>query len=685
MAKQTTSSMRVPKADAVDGYQPTPSDAADDAPPSARWDEVDFDGFVNELTGAGVPGFDKSMGGRWNGPRFHVRLFSGVECADRWRGSDLGKKIVETLPGEMTRAGFDLTVQPEDDEQLDLTDQVRSRAQTIATERRDRMRLDRASRRSARRAERKSSRRRGDEFPTAAPKIPPQKSVEPEEVEAADEGQALVEAFKKKHRELGTMRAFKQALNYERAYGGGAILMGADDSGPERVRATRRLDFDEKTAALMRCDALEPNDPRNLTAPLDESKIKTVSYLNALRGGWDGEVIAWRYYNDPRSPKYGMPEIYQVRNLGVPISSPPAPDERIGPQNPTPVALTGVLIFYVHESRLLIFPGQAVDHRTRVQMRGWGDSVFVRVDEVLSEYGQTWSGIASLMQDFAQGVLKMKGLAEALLKRDTGDGKSGAAAILARARMNDLTRSVFRLMLLDSDEEFKREVASLAGVADVLEQMTYRVAAAADTPAAFIFGQRSGLNATGDADTRSFYDRVQSSQEADLIPLLMRLYRLLFVAKDSPTGGREPRRWEVRPRPLWQMTAQEQANLRKTQMEIDTGYITAQVLESFEVTASRFGGSEYSTDTKIDLDARADMQAAEEELAARQPPPPAPGDPAPRQPGQPGNVEPTPGQKAAEPDEQGPGNKVTPPTPEDARPVPASPDDRASDPDESAI
>ena len=63
---------------------------------------------------------------------------------------------------------------------------------------------------------------------------------------------------------------------------------------------------------------------------------------------------------------------------------------------------------YVHESRLIVFDGQPVSRRAQRESKGWGESVFTRVEEVLSQYKQTWGAVANLMQDFAQGVLKVK-------------------------------------------------------------------------------------------------------------------------------------------------------------------------------------------------------------------------------------------------------------------------------------
>jgi phage-related protein (TIGR01555 family) len=400
-----------------------------------------------------------------------------------------------------------------------------------------------------------------------------------------DESSKIVEALEQKSRELNLLQVLRDALCYERAYGGAAVLLGVDDG------------------------------EKDLTKPLDESKIKSITHLNTFRGGWDGEVIQWRPYNDMRKPKYGMPEMYMLRNLGVQIATPAAPGESNFTQLPMPVGPTGSMIFYVHESRLIIFPGTAVSHQARTQMRGWGDSVFTRVDEVLNQYSQTWGSISNLMTDWAQGVLRMSGLADALAGPD---GEGGTGQIRRRLVAIQMSKSMAKTLLLDKDEEFKREVTPLSGIAEVLEQFSLRLAAAADMPVSLLLGQApAGLNATGASDIRFFYDRVAAKQRNRLLPPLYRLYRLMMLAKDGPTKGVEPARWSIELNPLWQPTESEEIEMRNKQAQTDQIYIANGVLTPEEVAASRFGGSQYSTNTVLDLEERQAMsEMAKEEPAS---------------------------------------------------------------------
>lgn len=560
-----------PIIDPVDGYTPPPL-SKELPPPLAHMDATQLDGYVNELSGIGDWNSDKRFGGNESGLSFLTRFVTGTEIEERWRGSDLGGRIVESKPGEMTRAGWEISIQPasEDDEKSDAAQPLSPFGETaVSTE-------------------------IGPEFPRsgALPGV-------------NDKAIAQSTALEAKLRALGAEDAILDALCYEVAYGGGAILLGVDD-GPNRKTFDGYGGYEGKEH--IRLDA---RDPTNLTDPLDETKIKSINHLTAFRGGWDGEIIAWRYYNDPRKPRYGEPEIYQLRNLGVPISTPNAPGETTTPQQ-VPVGPTGPTIFYVHESRLIVFPGTAVSHRTRVQMRGWGDSVFTRIDQVLADYDITWGAVGIIMQEFSVVTLSIPGLLQTLASKDP----KTKGAIVARAKLLHMTQSIARCRLIDATENYTRTTASLTNVAEVLREFALRLAAAADMPLSLLMGQtQGGLGNAGNTDLRFFYDRIASLQKKKLLPPLRRLIRLLMLAKDSPTDGKEPARWAVTFNPLWQATEGEIIEQRHKQAEIDQMMIQNQVLTPAEVTASRYGGPKYSHETVIDFEGRKAMAALDLEHA----------------------------------------------------------------------
>lgn len=357
------------------------------------------------------------------------------------------------------------------------------------------------------------------------------------------------EAIEQQLVKLDTSKSLYDALCFERAYGGGAILLGAQD-GMLGV-------------------------PNGLREPLNEAKLQSIDFLTVFPAF---ELYASAWYSNPLAPKYGMPARYRLMPHGIVDAAAYNLD--------------------IHESRLLIFPGVVVSRQQTQQNQGWGDSVLARVNEVLKDFGATWGGVANLLQDFAQALYKIKGLSQMVAQNQD-------AKVLQRMQLIDIMRSTIRGVMLDSEEDFKRETTSLAGIPEVLQQFALRMAAAAEMPVSLLLGQApAGLNATGASDVRFYYDDVASEQTQRLLPRINRLVRLLQLCKKGPTKGVEIPKWSVIFRTLWQMTEQETEQLRLTVAQRDKLYIDTGVLTKEEVAQSRFGGDAWSPETVIDLQAR---------------------------------------------------------------------------------
>lgn len=78
--------------------------------------------------------------------------------------------------------------------------------------------------------------------------------------------------------------------------------------------------------------------------------------------------------------------------------------------------------------------------------------------------------------------------------------------------------------------------------------------------------------------------------------------------------------WALEFNPFFEVTQQETANLRKTHMETDTGYINAGVLDPTDIAKSRFSERGWEPDIRpVDIDevsARSALIEAEAELEA---------------------------------------------------------------------
>lgn len=351
-------------------------------------------------------------------------------------------------------------------------------------------------------------------------------------------------------REMGLADKLLRALYYSRAYGGGALIPGADDGKTPDV-------------------------------PLNEKTISEVTHVNAFT---PDELYATEWFVDPFAPKYGMPRMYEL----VPIQ----PGNRDGAQKSE--------ILEVHESRIVRLDGQVTSPEhlrgDGNELTGWGDSIFVRVLKVIRDFQSVWDGAALLMQDFAPPVLKMKGLAELLA---AAKANPNGLSIRDRLAAVEVSRSIARLVLLDKDEEFKRETTNIAGLPEMLEKFMARLASAADMPVSLLVGQApAGLNATGDSEIRWFYDRVASLQKRVLEPAIRRVVQMIFLSKSGPTKGKVPTDWEICFNPLWQLSGTEQADVDLKEAQKLAALVGANIITPEEAAKS------IERKIEIDFDAR---------------------------------------------------------------------------------
>jgi phage-related protein (TIGR01555 family) len=232
---------------------------------------------------------------------------------------------------------------------------------------------------------------------------------------------------------------------------------------------------------------------------------------------------------DIDSPEYDRPQVWQV--LGT---------RRAG--------------LRFHQSRMIRFPGapRGTDLGTTEQDRDWGDSVLQCVWEDVARYGVFWQSVGHLMQLSSVGVLKLQGLIAMLASKNRGDAE-------ARIDVLNETLSLSRLLLLDAgqNEEYHREAVTFTDMPALLQEVQTATAGAFRMPVTKLFGRSpAGMNATGESDTRNWYDEVAVYAHNYVEP---RLEQLLAITERTAIDIEFP--------PLWQPTETEQATVRNLKIQ----------------------------------------------------------------------------------------------------------------------
>lgn len=376
------------------------------------------------------------------------------------------------------------------------------------------------------------------------------------EITIGDEGSFddLKEQVETRLQELGADEAIELAMRYERAYGGGAILLG--------VRDSRRLD-----------------------QPLEPERVRGIDWLTVLE---PIELMPWSYYTDPEAPKYGYPEFYRLNTVAMQGALGDSASLRKTSDHVGEV---------IHESRLVLFGGIRVSRYHRVQQMVsplWGDSILIRLVSVLRDFNIAWNSAGIIASDFAQSVITIENL-KAIAARDPKKLHDRMAAI-------EIGRSTARAILLDTNEKYQRQSTTLTGFPDLLNGLSTRLAAAVDMPVTLLMGQSpKGLGNEGDSDVRFYYDRIKGVQTRRVGPIIRFLAGMIMKTLRQ---RKLPKKWGIRFNPLWQLTDGEKAEARLTQARADSMYIKMGAVTCDEIRRSRFVG-EYSFETQVDENKRA--------------------------------------------------------------------------------
>lgn len=359
---------------------------------------------------------------------------------------------------------------------------------------------------------------------------------------SAEEGEGVLDYLET----LSARQIFEEAAIWSRLYGGAAVVPILQDG----------MDF---------------------SAPLNPDRIASVLGFRVFdRGSVSFGDLPSR---DPVKSLRGLPEFYEISNYT---------SRAVSGQSAT---------FRVHESRLVLIPGKRVPDRVRQMNGGWDDPVLQSAYESLMRYSTTVGYASNIVKDFIQAVLSVKDLTALIA--------SGKEAIVERRlKLLDMGRSILNTMVIDADgESFDKKANSVTGLPDLLDRFAEHLCGCTNFPMSRLLGRSpGGMNSTGSAEMRNYYDFIASEQGRVLGELAEFAVRLSFLAKDGPTGGVEPDAWSVKWNSLQQPTDKEVADLRKVVADTDKVYVDAGVLSPQEIAESRFGSGDWSMATQLATD-----------------------------------------------------------------------------------
>lgn len=251
-------------------------------------------------------------------------------------------------------------------------------------------------------------------------------------------------------------------------------------------------------------------------------------------------------------PNMGLPSRYQIVN---------------DPREMEPTYKPGAYyngLQTVHHSRCVRFVGIELPYFQAITEMMWGESVLERAWDRLIAFDNSTMSSASLIDRANLRTVGIQGLREIIAAG--GQALQGLEAFFEMMRLKQVNEG---LTLLDKEDVFTSTSYSFSGLSDLMLQFGQQIAGATGTPLVRLFGQSpAGLNSTGEADLRMYYDNINAQQEAKLRNPMDLILRIMW---QSTFGTPAPEDLEFTFSPLWQQTPTDKATNSKTTTETVLG------------------------------------------------------------------------------------------------------------------
>jgi uncharacterized protein len=353
-------------------------------------------------------------------------------------------------------------------------------------------------------------------------------------------------------RDLGMEEAYNTALRWQRLYGGSLLLIGVDDG-------------------------------QSMDRPLNENKIKSIKYFRPVDCTCvDLGASVWDM--DPLSDRFGKVVLYKIRytvyNTRVDMD--------------------------VHYSRVIEFHNDAYPSGKfkfiDTDMWYWGMSSLQTVNESMRDLGGVTQASVNILYDFVSGVYKLKGLANMLAMDSDGTGKT---QLTKRFEAINMSKSMLNAVILDAEgEDYTKQYTSVSDLPELIDRFMLQLSGSTGIPVTRLYGRSpAGLNATGDADIRNYYDIIEAQQRNRLYTPLMAAFRLICLWKKIDWNS-----VVVTFNSLYQLTETEKSQIEKDAATTKQAQVNTQItlinnnIRDVESVAKELGYGDEMPDNPVDTE-----------------------------------------------------------------------------------
>ncbi|MBQ2285576.1 MAG: DUF1073 domain-containing protein [Clostridia bacterium] len=216
-----------------------------------------------------------------------------------------------------------------------------------------------------------------------------------------------------------------------------------------------------------------------------------------------------------------------------------------------PDVTDGSTVMTFDRSRVGFFTGLKCPDHIRLQMQGWGLSIFEAIISPLTQYLKSMAVALELIDEAKIDVIKILNLADTLLSPD------GERLIRKRLELVTNNKNYKSSIAMDSGDDYEQKQIHFSGLPEMIVQIQYLVCAALKRPYSKIFGKGSSGFSSGEDDLENYNTIVDSeirTPATQLIKWVVNLRSLQLFGRELP---------DFRPRwkPLRVMTEKDEADI----------------------------------------------------------------------------------------------------------------------------
>ena len=228
---------------------------------------------------------------------------------------------------------------------------------------------------------------------------------------------------------------------------------------------------------------------------------------------------------------------------------------------------TGHAVANVHASRIVRFIGRELPRVEREAEQYWGESEVEALYQEVMAHDNVSANMAALTFQANVDTMEVKGLQQLFSMAPSDVQRRFWHTIQSQAAL----RSNFGIQVVEEGTKLTNRQYTFSGLSDVYEAMCLNLCGASHYPMTKLFGRSpAGLSATGESDSRNYYDYADNLRGAKLRPVLEKLLPVLAMS----AWGTVPSGLQIEFPQLWTPTASEAATIAKTKAEAITSAYT---------------------------------------------------------------------------------------------------------------